>query len=866
MTMRPGASILGGFKRAQSLFGWMGITFWLQVAVLATAARSVDVARWVEAPSLIIVVFLGTLVAAFLVHRRKRDRLNHLWALLAGAFLAYMGGVYLTDADQWLHRFSELHSRMALWWAAVAGEDVTTDTLPLSMALIAITWFTAYFTSWALFKYRAVWAVLLPIGAGVIVNLTYLPERHFFYFFIFLLTGLVLLIHITSLNRRSRLDAQEIPYPPSTNRLYLANGLWLSAVALGVAVLLPLGASPASPLEGAFKPVDRSVEDLRSTLHRIFAAVPGHGVSYSRFYYPILPLLRPVPRGEGTVFFVESSSPMYWPALSYDQYTSKAWKVEDTDTIPMWSASDADPSFEEGEGVEAFPTSISYTVRLNVGSSYLMIAGTPVLVEPDSQQETPASRTFKVDLVSPDRNSDLPPDLQNLASTLSASPESTGQVALEQIPFDLVVTKVVKEHEESGAKSTITTDPSSVSYYSDLSGALRGEGDIIGMDVARMPLGTSQVSYRPLKPLEPGDEYNVVADVSLPSEAALRYASQSYPPGISDRYLHIPDTVPSRVLDLARSLSKGAGNPYDRALAIETYLRDLEYSTATQPLPHDADAVDQFLFESKIGYSDHFASAMAVMLREVGVPTRLVLGFGPGVEDPDGGGYVVRDKDSHSWPEAYFPNVGWVPFEPSPIYDLRTRGQSGSSFLIPVSTGEGSAGEEIGPEPGLLQLGPDVQLREDFGGSLPGGDGPRSPLFRYFGTPLGEGGALFALFLLVGGVLLRALWSRQYGGLRYPETAFERIHRLASFLGIPSRPSQTPFEFAHSLSQMLPEAREDIDLVCGSFVRQRYGGGKLSAIEGIWITLAWNRVKGKLLAQPLATNRRSHPSAGDVTV
>jgi transglutaminase-like putative cysteine protease len=865
LIIRSGASILAAVKRAQNLLGWPGLTFWLQVAVLATAARSVDVARWVEAPSLTVFVFLATLMAAFLVHRRKQHKLNHLWAVLAGASLAYLVGVYLAEADQWLYRFSELHTRMALWWTAVVGEDMTTDTLPLSMALIAITWLTAYSTSWALFRYRAVWAVLLPIGAGVIVNLTYLPERYFFYFFIFLFLGLLLLVHVTALKRRSQLESQHIPYPSSINRLSMANGLWLSAVALGITVLLPLGGSPASPLKGVFGPVDSSIEDLRNTLHRIFAAVPGHGVSYSRFYYPILPLLRPVPGGEDTFFSVQSSFPMYWPAVAYDQYTSKAWKIEDTDTIPMWSADDDDPYFEEGEGVEAAPGSVSYTVKLNASSSYLMIAGTPMLVEPDSRQETPATTTFQVDLVSLDRNSDLPPDLQKLASTLS-SVESTGQVGPEQIPYNLMVTKVVKELSTSGAKSTVITDPTSLSYYSDLVGALRGEGDMIGMDVTRMPLGTSQVTYRPLKPLGPGDEYSVIADMSIPSEATLRNAPQSYPPGISDRYLQIPDTVPSRVLGLARSLSQGASNPYDSAQAIETYLRDMEYSTATPTLPYDADAVDQFLFESKVGYSDYFASAMAVMLREVGVPTRLVFGFGPGVEGPEGQGYVVREKDSHSWPEAYFTNVGWVPFEPTPIYELRPRSQSWNPFDVPISTGGGSAIEEIDPESGLLQSGQETEKRDDFGGPLPGGFGPRSPLFRYFGTPLGTGGALFVLFLLVGGILLRVLWSRQYGGLRYPDTAFERMHRLATFLGIPSSPSQTPFEFAHSLSQVVPEAREDIDLVCDSFVGQRYGGGKLSTIEGIRITLAWNRAKGKLLAQPLATNRRSHPSARDVTI
>ena len=82
--------------------------------------------------------------------------------------------------------------------------------------------------------------------------------------------------------------------------------------------------------------------------------------------------------------------------------------------------------------------------------------------------------------------------------------------------------------------------------------------------------------------------------------------------------------------------------------------------------------MDYFLFESRESYSDYFASAMAMMLRTQGVPTRLVLGFGPGEADPEG--HLVRDRDNHSWPEVYFPGIGWAPFEPTPIYPVRPRG------------------------------------------------------------------------------------------------------------------------------------------------------------------------------------------------
>ena len=121
----------------------LGITFWLQVAVLATAAASVEAAGWVESPPLVLVVFLAALMAALLVNLREHRKVHHLWAVLAGGLFAYLGGIYLTEADQWYLRFNALHSTIAQWWSAVIGEDATTDTLPLSVTVMAITWLAA---------------------------------------------------------------------------------------------------------------------------------------------------------------------------------------------------------------------------------------------------------------------------------------------------------------------------------------------------------------------------------------------------------------------------------------------------------------------------------------------------------------------------------------------------------------------------------------------------------------------------------------------------------------------------------------------------------------------------------------------------
>lgn len=139
------------------------------------------------------------------------------------------------------------------------------------------------------------------------------------------------------------------------------------------------------------------------------------------------------------------------------------------------------------------------------------------------------------------------------------------------------------------------------------------------------------------------------------------------------RYTQLPARLPERVITLARELTETATTPYEAARKIEQYLaRGDVFRYATRDVPYVAageDFVDQFLFELKKGYCDHFSSSMVVMLRSLGIPARWVKGFGPGetVRDPSGDWVtVVRAKDAHAWVEAYMPGVGWVPFEPTP--------------------------------------------------------------------------------------------------------------------------------------------------------------------------------------------------------
>jgi transglutaminase-like putative cysteine protease len=145
----------------------------------------------------------------------------------------------------------------------------------------------------------------------------------------------------------------------------------------------------------------------------------------------------------------------------------------------------------------------------------------------------------------------------------------------------------------------------------------------------------------------------------------LRAASTEYSPDILETYLQLPRLDP-RIPELAKEITKNARTPFDKALAIESYLRNrFSYTLNLAGKPGD-DPLAHFLFETRAGHCEYFASAMTIMLRTLGIPSREVNGFLPGEYNDLGGDYIVRASDAHSWVEVYFPGLDWQTFDPTP--------------------------------------------------------------------------------------------------------------------------------------------------------------------------------------------------------
>ena len=166
--------------------------------------------------------------------------------------------------------------------------------------------------------------------------------------------------------------------------------------------------------------------------------------------------------------------------------------------------------------------------------------------------------------------------------------------------------------------------------------------------------------------LEAGESYHVKALMANPTIAELRTSGEEYPAWVTDRYLQLPPDFSVRIQSLAFDITANKETPYDKAAAITNYLRtEIEYKPSISFPEGTTDALEYFLFDVKQGFCNYYASTEVLMLRSIGIPARLAVGFAQGEANLQNTFYTVRERDAHAWPEVYFPNYGWVEFEPT---------------------------------------------------------------------------------------------------------------------------------------------------------------------------------------------------------
>jgi transglutaminase-like putative cysteine protease len=365
--------------------------------------------------------------------------------------------------------------------------------------------------------------------------------------------------------------------------------------------------------------------------------------------------------------------------------------------------------------------------------------------------------------------------------------------------------------------------------------------------------------------LRSGDTYQVEASLTAASVSELREAGTDYPSWVTARYLQLPDSITPRTHELAEEIAFRLDNPYDITQAITNFLRtNLDYNDTVPASPDGQEPIDWVLFDHKQAFCNYYATAEIIMLRSLGIPARLAVGYAEGerqsigaVEDiptlqpggenipqdieSEGDIFYVRHQDAHAWPEVYFPNIGWVEFEPT---------VSQQPIIRPIGNLPESSSDNTSNT-----LQDDLQDRarrrlEEL--SAASGLNQNASLNNSLMIPTAFWIALLSILVLLLAILIRRVriqrgspplpiqmeaslvrvgikppkilysWAR-YSGLSPLTRAYLELNRALSRLGQPPKLTDTPSERAKELVYLLPPAEGAVQAVLIPYQNSVYG-------------------------------------------
>jgi transglutaminase-like putative cysteine protease len=357
------------------------------------------------------------------------------------------------------------------------------------------------------------------------------------------------------------------------------------------------------------------------------------------------------------------------------------------------------------------------------------------------------------------------------------------------------------------------------------------------------PDGANQydiTAVRAQQVLRRGETYQMVASISVADDQSLRDAGTNYPTWVRSNFLALPPEISERTRALARQIvdEAGAANPYDQAQAVTQWLRDnIVYDQSIDVPPVDVEPIDYLLFTSRRGYCNYYASAEVVLLRALGIPARLAVGFSQGEADPRTGTFHVLEQNAHAWPEVFFPNYGWVEFEPTTSEAPLVRPERAETSGESVDPTAGDDELERGLEGGGLLL-PEEMEGIDLGQGTGVSTWVNNALARVPWTALLVAGGAALVIALVGSLLaLRSglvgwenfgrmgAWVMRRRGLRLPSAValvYMQFERAARWLGLGDSRAVTPDERAAAFTAALPESRAGVETITREYVAEQY--------------------------------------------
>lgn len=335
-------------------------------------------------------------------------------------------------------------------------------------------------------------------------------------------------------------------------------------------------------------------------------------------------------------------------------------------------------------------------------------------------------------------------------------------------------------------------------------------------------------------PLYSGEKYNVafstppmdpamLSQMPLPSKNQSAWNTDLYYASHKANYLQVPDDLSPSVSQTANQWIQGAKTAYDAMKQLEAHFNDTDvftYSLENQPIPPNKDVVD-WLLQTRRGYCTYYASAMAVMGRLQGIPTRVVSGFSQGHFDQQRNMWVVDGNDAHSWVQAYLPNVGWVSFDPTPTF-APNAAPSASVQPTPSPIPTPSPTPSVAPTP-HPQVTPLATAHVTSSSNLPVSNTVENHN-QGQGILIGItiGGIVLALLFSLA-LLVRYLWHRFYMSNRVVSVLFWRFCQIARWVGLGPKAWQTPYEYSLMLSRQFPQQIAPFSRLTKLFVREHWG-------------------------------------------
>ncbi|MFA5524666.1 MAG: transglutaminase domain-containing protein [Tissierellales bacterium] len=322
------------------------------------------------------------------------------------------------------------------------------------------------------------------------------------------------------------------------------------------------------------------------------------------------------------------------------------------------------------------------------------------------------------------------------------------------------------------------------------------------------------------------------------------------------KYLQVPeDKITLRTKELTRELVKDKKTDLNKATAIESYLRNnYEYNLNVSEVPDDREFIDYFLFDEQEGYCTYFATAMSIMLRLEGIPTRYIEGYlTQETEEP--GIYEVRQKNAHAWVEAFIEPVGWMTFEPTPVYPIQSRLEN---FLPITVENEDSISSEIDndirePRPGFEDMLADDSLDGDDAATYNENDDLTAELQKNITNVL-----LIIVLLIIPIKFLIGLFKHIYHEHRAKKLTnnkriiylYKQICRLLGFLSYSQVHGETHHEYADRIAyKFFTHNVKGIQEITDIFVRSKYGNASGSDEDVLDLMIYRKTLEKRLRAQ-----------------